>query len=314
MINVQVNEGAMHDASAFYGLMNFISDHDLDAQSICAVTDRGFDSSTAFSQMLSKGMHFVCGSIRRQNSLYERSIKEKYELLTQCQTLRPEIDRHVTTIKVDHFPYVELGHTFSKSIYLHLYRDDYLESDRRRQLQREVLRALDVCKRNLPERHDPQVARFIKKYLTFNPKDKSWRINQTALMDTVKTLGMFGIWTDILNDPVECWNVYRQRNMVELGFNVFKHRLGGSRLYATQSTYLGNILILSLAQSIYMTMYHRLSRSELKGYTSLSGLMNELDTELIVNYRRNDWSVKMNTTRAVEIFDAFGIKIPKRIR
>ena len=48
--------------------------------------------------------------------------------------------------------------------------------------------------------------------------------------------------------------IYRQRNIIEQGFQQLKNEVGGDRLRATETTYRGKIFLYSVAQAVRMSI------------------------------------------------------------
>ena len=55
--------------------------------------------------------------------------------------------------------------------------------------------------------------------------------------------------------------IYRERNIIEQNFNQLKNWVDGDRLYATQSTYKGKILVFIIAESLRMVMLNRIQKT-----------------------------------------------------
>lgn len=67
-------------------------------------------------------------------------------------------------------------------------------------------------------------------------------------------MGCWAIRTNAIDDPFETNSIYRQRDIIEKGFNQLKNEVDGSRLEATESAYRGKLFIYTLAQSLRMNM------------------------------------------------------------
>lgn len=67
-------------------------------------------------------------------------------------------------------------------------------------------------------------------------------------------MGCWAIRTNAIVDPFETNSIYRQRVIIEKGFNQLKNEVDGSRLEATESAYRGKLFIYTLAQSLRMNM------------------------------------------------------------
>ena len=67
-------------------------------------------------------------------------------------------------------------------------------------------------------------------------------------------MGCRAIRTNAEPDPLKALQIYRQREIIERGFDQLKNEVGGSRLEATQATYKGKLFIYSIAQALRMSM------------------------------------------------------------
>ena len=67
-------------------------------------------------------------------------------------------------------------------------------------------------------------------------------------------MGCWAIRTNAIVDPFETNSIYRQRDIIEKGFNQLKNEVGGSRLETTENAYRGKLFIYTLAQSLRMNM------------------------------------------------------------
>lgn len=75
-----------------------------------------------------------------------------------------------------------------------------------------------------------------------------------ALRKAAEFNGCQAICSNIIADPIEAMKIYRQRNIIEQGFQQLKNEVGGDRLRATETTYRGKIFLYSVAQAVRMSI------------------------------------------------------------
>ena len=147
---------------------------------------------------------------------------------------------------------------------LHLYRDAITAQEDADALHRDILYAVKVkneqekTPNGKTKRLDETLWKRVKPFLYENkhPKDGDsvWSIRDEKLREAVRFMGCRAIRTNAVSNPFEALCIYRQRDIIEQGFNQLKNEVGGSRLVATETTYRGKLFIFSLAQSIRMSM------------------------------------------------------------
>lgn len=67
-------------------------------------------------------------------------------------------------------------------------------------------------------------------------------------------MGCRAIRSNIESDPFKALQIYRQREIIEQGFDQLKNEVGGSRLEATEATYRGKLFFYTIAQALHMSM------------------------------------------------------------
>lgn len=227
------------------------------------VTDRGFQSiwntQTAINldlkyiQFLSLNEGVVREALRRKMlPLSDPTAHRDPELFISALSVED-----LWTQATDAGPVTIKGH-------LHLYRDAITAQEDADALHRDILYAVKVkneqekTPNGKTKRLDETFWKRVKPFLYENkhPKDGDsvWSIRDEKLREAVRFMGCRAIRTNAVSNPFEALCIYRQRDIIEQGFNQLKNEVGGLRLVATETTYRGKLFIFSLAQSIRMSM------------------------------------------------------------
>lgn len=227
------------------------------------VTDRGFQSiwntQTAINldlkyiQFLSLNEGVVREALRRKMlPLSDPTVHRDPELCISALSVED-----LWTQATDAGPVTIKGH-------LHLYRDAITAQEDADALHRDILYAVKVkneqekTPNGKTKRLDETLWKRVKPFLYENkhPKDGDsvWSIRDEKLREAVRFMGCRAIRTNAVSNPFEALCIYRQRDIIEQGFNQLKNEVGESRLVATETTYRGKLFIFSLAQSIRMSM------------------------------------------------------------
>lgn len=88
-----------------------------------------------------------------------------------------------------------------------------------------------------------------------------YALNVNALSEAADLMGCFAIRSNCGLDAFEVLRIYRERNIIEQNFNQLKNWVDGDRLYATESTYKGKILVFVIAESLRMVMLNRIQKA-----------------------------------------------------
>ena len=70
------------------------------------------------------------------------------------------------------------------------------------------------------------------------------------------------IRSNVESAPSKALQIYRQREIIERGFDQLKNEVGSSRLDATEATYSGKLFIYTIAQALRMSMPEYSSQDE----------------------------------------------------
>lgn len=182
----------------------------------------------------------------------------------------------------------------------------------------ELLKSVDTMieLRNTNAAYDGDRWRYLNRFISEH--NGQFERNLTALEAAFNTMGRFVIRSNAMENPFVALSLYRLRDIVEIGFNQFKNQTAGARMFATNSTYVGKLLIHTLAQALRMTMLMKVKRSDLPGNPlpkdSLEKAfwqMRKLMADKPIG--RNAWIVKEVPRKTRNLFEALELPLPTRL-
>ena len=258
------DEGSITDKSVYRSVLAQMKSYGFDLDETVLVTDRGYSSIMNLQSLFNTDVSFVAGV-----PIVEKGLKDKFakfrEALCDLAFYNSEYDVYCRTIKEDWKQNTE-GGSIDRTCFVHLYRFPEIALSQQKQLLKKVDKALDKKRSGrVVDRDDWNfVARFIteRKEEHDGKEKKIWEKNLEALRSWERTAGCFVIRSDWLEDPIEALRIYRRRNIVEVAFRQFKVLNGGDRLYATQTSYMGKLMVHIIAQSLRMAMTVQAKRRE----------------------------------------------------
>lgn len=258
------DEGSITDKSVYKSILAQMKSYGFDLDETVLVTDRGYSSLMNLQNLFNTDVSFVAGV-----PIVEKGLKDKFakfrEALCDLAFYNSEYDVYCRTIKEDWKQNTE-GGSIDRTCFVHLYRFPEIALSQQKQLLKKVDKVLDKKRSGrVVDRDDWNfVARFIteRKEEHDGKEKKIWEKNLEALRSWERTAGCFVIRSDWLEDPIEALRIYRRRNIVEVAFRQFKVLNGGDRLYATQTSYMGKLMVHIIAQSLRMAMTVQAKRRE----------------------------------------------------
>ena len=258
------DEGSITDKSVYRSVLAQMKSYGFDLDETVLVTDRGYSSIMNLQSLFNTDVSFVAGV-----PIVEKGLKDKFakfrEALCDLAFYNSEYDVYCRTIKEDWKQNTE-GGSIDRTCFVHLYRLPEIALSQQKQLLKKVDKALDKKRSGrVVDRDDWNfAARFIteRKEEHDGKEKKIWEKNLEALRSWERTAGCFVIRSDWLEDPIEALRIYRRRNIVEVAFRQFKVLNGGNRLYATQTSYMGKLMVHTIAQSLRMAITVQAKRRE----------------------------------------------------
>ena len=147
-----------------------------------------------------------------------------------------------------------------------------------------------------------------------------WSVNYNELKAAVEFKGCHAIRTNTETDCFKALKTYRERQVIEQGFDQLKNEVGGSRFECTQSSYKGKLFVYCLAQALRMMMLCTVRRAQADTglklpRQSLRKALIQLQSVQATKHRAtNTFIVKAVAKRHRDLFSLLGItKLPKRL-
>lgn len=311
------DEGSITDKSVYKSILAQMKSYGFDLDETVLVTDRGYSSLLNLQNLFNTDVSFVAGV-----PIVEKGLKDKFakfrEALCDLAFYNSEYDVYCRTIKEDWKQNTE-GGSIDRTCFVHLYRFPEIALSRQKQLLKKVDKVLDKKRSGrVVDRDDWNfAARFIteRKEEHDGKEKKIWEKNLEALRSWERTAGCFVIRSDWLEDPMEALRIYRRRNIVEVAFRQFKVLNGGDRLYATQTSYMGKLMVHIIAQSLRMAMTVQAKRRETQELklpdNSVEKLLSALKRVRAVRTpTRATWVVEPLTKKAQDMLELLNLPKP----
>lgn len=307
------DEGSITDKSVYKSILAQMKSYGFDLDETVLVTDRGYSSLLNLQNLFNTDVSFVAGV-----PIVEKGLKDKFakfrEALCDLAFYNSEYDVYCRTIKENWKQNTE-GGSIDRTCFVHLYR----ALSQQKQLLKKVDKVLDKKRsRQVVDRDDWNfVARFIteRKEEHDGKEKKIWEKNLEALRFWERTAGCFVIRSDWLEDPIEALRIYRRRNIVEVAFRQFKVLNGGDRLQATQTSYMGKLMVHIIAQSLRMAITVQAKKRETQELklpdNSVEKLLKALKrVRAVRTATRATWVVEPLTKKAQDMLELLNLPKP----
>ena len=164
----------------------------------------------------------------------------------------------------------------------------------------------------------------VRPYLIENRRAKNdrpvWSVNFNKLKESVEFKGCYAIRTNAEPDCFKALKTYRERQIIEQGFDQLKNEVGGSRFECTQNSYRGRLFVYCLAQALRMMMLSTVKKMQADTglklpRQSLRKALIQLQSVQATKHRTtNTFIVKAVAKRHRNLFTLLGIeKLPMRL-
>lgn len=311
------DEGLITDKSVYKSILAQMKSYGFDLDETVLVTDRGYSSIMNLQNLFNTDVSFVAGV-----PIVEKGLKDKFakfrEALCDLAFYNSEYDVYCRTIKENWKQNTE-GGSIDRTCFVHLYRFPEIALSQQKRLLKKVDKVLDKKRsRQVVDRDDWNfVARFIteRKEEHDGKEKKIWEKNLEALRFWERTAGCFVIRSDWLEDPIEALRIYRRRNIVEVAFRQFKVLNGGDRLQATQTSYMGKLMVHIIAQSLRMAITVQAKKRETQELklpdNSVEKLLKALKrVRAVRTATRATWVVEPLTKKAQDMLELLNLPKP----
>ena len=311
------DEGSITDKSVYKSILAQMKSYGFDLDETVLVTDRGYSSIMNLQNLFNADVSFVAGV-----SIVEKGLKDKFakfrEALCDLAFYNSEYEVYCRTIKEDWTQNSEAG-SINRTCFVHLYRFPEIALSQQKQLLKKIDKVLD--KKRSGRVVDRDDWNFVARFITERKEDhdgkekKIWEKNLETLRSWERTAGCFVIRSDWLEDPIEALRIYRRRNIVEVAFRQFKVLNGADRLQATQTSYMGKLMVHIIAQSLRMAITVQAKKRETQELKLPDNSVEKLLTALkrvraVRTPTRATWVVEPLTKKAQDMLELLNLPKP----
>lgn len=308
-------EGSIADKSIYPELLKDMRDHGFPLEKTVLVTDRGYESVYNIQQLLNQNTNYVCAV-----PLTEKSVKSK--LLKYWQSFNSSAfydedseiyartDGEGWSVRQE-----ETGAEVKSTYWVHYYRDPRLAQQQSSALLAKVGKVLKAKKEG--KEADPQEWRAVRRFIE-KDDNHGWIKKVKDLDEALRLTGCFAIRTNCIANPFKALEIYRERNIVETNFRLFKVSNDGRRLYCGNQSYLGKLFVYTLATSIrFYQLTAMRKNAEKKGLTrpkesTETALMILNRLKAVKSPRSGAWKIKSVSKKARDVLALLNItKLPE---
>lgn len=302
-------QGSINDVTSLQTILARMIDAGMDLDKIVLLTDRGYSSISNVCKMLNVDLKFVQG-VR----ISEDSVKN---LFRKHETSLNDISFYNNEIGFCAYPEQELFD--GTHLNLHLYRAHGQQQVSEKELMHEVLgiqAKLNAGERVFPDEWDTYGKYLIKR--KGNHREDVWVVDIEKIKATTEFSGAMALRTNVTRNPILAMKMYRTRSLIELDFNQFKNWVGGDRFRCTSTSYLGILLVTTIATSIRMVMLNKVNQSEQKGLKKPDDSLNSIFLTLKKlkadkQLSGNAWVRRDLPKKYKDMFDLIQVNLPPRI-
>lgn len=305
------SEGSVGDKSLYPQLLIDMRNHGFPLEKTVLVTDRGYESLYNIQRLLNENAKYVCGV-----PLSEKSVRDKLDKYWQSfnssafyssdYEVYARSDKEMWEVRQSH-----TGQSQTHAYWIHFYRDPQLSQRQSAELLAKVDQVLKIKSEGKEaEAQDwKKVRRFVQK-----DEKYGWVKNVRELDSALRLTGCFAIRTNCIEDPFKALEVYRERNIVETNFRLFKVSHDGRRLYCGNRSYVGKLFVHTLAANLRFYQLKTMKKNAEKQGVKLATMSMEtaimvLDRLKAVKARRSEaWKVKVVSKKARDILALLNVK------
>ena len=247
------DEGSVNDKAALPFALSRMLAAGYDLSETVLVTDRGYQSIYNTALELKLELKFIQGITTVEDCVkaaFKRRSRQLFDLIAFSD---PDLEINAFTEKETWANDTPGGRVTEKND-LHLYRNIERAAKEANRLKKNAKELVEML--NEGKAVNPDFFRANRKYVLEHRGQ--YALNLNALSQAVELSGCFAIRSNCGLDAFEVLRIYRERNIIEQNFNQLKNWVDGDRLYATESTYKGKILVLVIAESLRMVMLNRI--------------------------------------------------------
>lgn len=246
-------EGSINDRAYFTYVLEKMINAGFDLNNNILVTDRGYQSIYNAQLALKLNLKFIQGISINEDCVKQQFRKNATILNNSITCKDPKTGCSMYSAQETWSFASEAGSQTTK-LSLHMYKNQ-IRGIREAELLLDSVNEVweQKCEgKNVDSERWRKYGRFIKQVRTKN--GYTWEIDREQLLLATEFFGCFAIRTNAVSNPMQAREIYRQRNVIEMGFDQLKNEVGGKRMHGTEMTYRGRLFLFQLAQALRMIM------------------------------------------------------------
>ena len=310
-------EGSVNDVTALRTILYRMQAAKIELDNVVLVHDRGYSSLLNVQKLINQELKFVQG-VRFTEEAIKTKFDEYGESLRNVAFYDAECGVYARTYEEPWKQDTDCGQ-LNRKVFVHLYRYPGEDESAMAEIVRKVEEILKAKKekRSVSPEQWQSYKTFLREQTDANGKTV-WLRDDEAISKTVRYAGRFVIRSNVEPNPFAALKTYRMRNVVEQDFNQFKNWVDGVRMRCTGKTYLGRLLVCTIAASLRLMMLQRAKQNAAKSNVkipkdSLDVLMTIL-RKIRAERRRdgNAWVVRTLTKKQRDMLALLGLANPPR--
>ena len=291
-----------------------------DLKNVTIVSDRGYKSMLNTQCLLDKGANLIQGLSIDEDSV-KKLLRKYRERLTDPFKADDKYDivGYTPTDKADQEVWRKKDQTDVR-VFIHLYYNEVVHDLEIKRLRHDVAKVLELKREG--KAVDPDLWRRTTKFVISREVEEKgkkkvcWGKNEGEMRKAAEFAGYFAIRTNLVMAPMQAFELYRDRGIIEGSFREMKALNDCDRLQATETTYTGKLFLYVLAQSIRRIMQIKarrlaIEKPEYQLPNSLEKLFVRVNGVKACRQGKSMiWKVEMLTKTQRRAFEALGVPLP----
>ena len=298
--------GSITDVTTLHNLLKTFKA--LEMKAIHCVMDKGFYSKSNVDELFAARDKFIV-AVPLSNKWVQHAIDEIYEAIYGPEGYR-KIDNEILYVHSQIYPWGKDNHR----CYLHLYYNAHMRADAVDRFTEELLGYKEELESGkMVSEHQEAYNEFFRMKITPKRGLKVSYNNKAVSQHIKRYLGFQPLLTNSIKDPVECLQIYRNKDIVEKCFSDLKNQLDMKRLRMHSSTTVEGKLFVQFIALIYISALRKeMRKSDLIQRYTVRELLQEMETLTKVKYSGKYGHIFTEVTKSQrEILEALSILLPK---
>ena len=312
--------GSINDKGSMAPILDHMETSGFDLKNVTIVSDRGYKSMLNTQCLLDKGANLIQGLSIDEDSV-KKLLRKYRERLTDPFKADDKYDivGYTPTDKADQEVWRKKDQTDVR-VFIHLYYNEVVHDLEIKRLRHDVAKVLELKREG--KAVDPDLWRRTTKFVISREVEEKgkkkvcWGKNEGEMRKAAEFAGYFAIRTNLVMAPMQAFELYRDRGIIEGSFREMKALNDCDRLQATETTYTGKLFLYVLAQSIRRIMQIKarrlaIEKPEYQLPNSLEKLFARVNGVKACRQGKSMiWKVEMLTKTQRRAFEALGVPLP----